>query len=164
MRFDIDDLRRRGFGGFVPVARLGRPEPRELPSGSGVYVVLRMREDAPRFLERSGGGWWKRQDPTVPLERLQREWVQGTSTLYIGKAMSLRERIGELLRFSDGDAKARHWGGRLLWQIEAPRELVLGWREDPDYGAAETGLLDEFIQEFGRLPFANLRRGDRRRG
>lgn len=163
MGFDIHDLRRHGFGGFVPLARLGRPEPQELPVVSGVYVVLREREGAPRFLERSGGGWWKRQDPTVPVERLQREWVEGTPTLYIGKAMSLRERIGELLRFSDGDAKARHWGGRLLWQIEAPRELVLGWREEPDYAGVETNLLDEFIAEFGRLPFANLKRGDRRR-
>lgn len=163
MGFDIDDLRRRGFGGFVSLARLGRPEPEELPIASGVYVVVREREGTPKFLERSGGGWWKRQDPTVPVERLQREWVDGAQTLYVGKAMSLRERIGELLRFSDGDAKARHWGGRLLWQIEAPRELVLGWREEPDYAGVETDLLDEFIGEFGRLPFANLKRGDRRR-
>jgi hypothetical protein len=163
MAFDIEDLRRRSFCGFVPLARLGRPEPEELPTASGVYVVLRARDGAPRFLERSGAGWWKRQDPTVQVERLRREWVQGTQTLYIGKAMSLRERIGELLRFSDGDAKARHWGGRLLWQIEAPRDLVLGWRAEADYAGIETDLLDEFIAEFGRLPFANLKRGDRRR-
>jgi hypothetical protein len=163
MAFDIDDLRRRGFGGFVPLARLGRPEPQEVPVASGVYVVLRERDGMPKFLERSGGGWWKRQNPTVPVERLEGEWVPGTPTLYIGKAMSLRERIGELLRFSDGDAKARHWGGRLLWQIEAPRELVLAWHEERDYAGVETDLLDEFIAEFGRPPFANLKRGDRRR-
>jgi hypothetical protein len=160
--FDLGDLRSRGFGGFLPVGRLARPEPQELPIGSGVYVVLRARDEPPTFLKRNGGGWWKLQDPTLPVDRLEREWVQGTPTLYIGKAMSLRERVGELLRFSDGDAKARHWGGRLLWQIEAPRELVLGWREDPDYAGVETDLLDEFIREFGRLPFANLKRGDRR--
>lgn len=161
--FDLNDLRSRGFDGFLPVGRLARPEPQELPIGSGVYVVLRVRDDAPTFLTRNGGGWWKRKDPTVSLDRLEREWVDGTPTLYIGKAMSLRERIGELLRFSDGDAKARHWGGRLLWQIEAPRKLVLGWREDPDYAGVETDLLDEFTREFGSLPFANLKRGDRRR-
>ena len=72
MGFDIDDLRRWWFGGFVPLARLGRPEPQEVPIASGVYVVIREREDKPKFLERSGGGWWKRQDPTVPVERLQR--------------------------------------------------------------------------------------------
>jgi hypothetical protein len=161
--FDTDDLRGRGFVGFLPIARLGRPIPSELPAPSGNYIVLRTSSDAPQFLERSSGGWWKHRDPTLPVERLQQEWVDGTPTLYIGKAKSLRERVGELLRFSDGDARARHWGGRLLWQIAAPRELLLCWREDDEFSAIETDLLDEFIQRFGRLPFANLKRGDRRR-
>ena len=163
MGFDIDDLRQRGFGGFVSLARLGRPEPQELPVLAGYMSCSVSGRARPSSWSAVSGGWWKRQDPTVPVERLEREWVQSAPTLYIGKAMSLRERIGELLRFSDGDAKARHWGGRLLWQIEAPRELVLGWRKEPAYGGVETDLLDEFIAEFGRLPFANLKRGDRRR-
>ncbi|HEY5374835.1 MAG TPA: hypothetical protein VIK01_14225 [Polyangiaceae bacterium] len=56
MGFDIDDLRRRGFGGFVPLAR---PEPQVLPTGSGVYVVLREREGEPKFLEcwRESAPW-----------------------------------------------------------------------------------------------------------
>jgi len=163
MPFDMDDLRLRGFTGFLQVARLGRPIPPELPTASGNYIVVRPSQEAPRFLDRSGGGWWKRRDPTVPIDRLRQEWVEGTPTLYIGKATSLRERVGELLRFSDGDAKARHWGGRLLWQIAAPRELLLCWRQEEDFAGVETDLLDEFIQRFGRLPFANLKRGDRRR-
>src|ERR1035441_7208447 len=39
MGFDIDDLQRRGFGGLVSLARLGRPEPQELPVASGVPAL-----------------------------------------------------------------------------------------------------------------------------
>lgn len=159
--FDLDDLRERRFGGFLPICQLTRPEPNELPVDSGVYVVVRAAEGPPAFLT-CGGGWWKKKDPTVPLERLEREWVKGVPTLYIGKAMSLRGRVGELVRFADGEP-VRHWGGRLLWQVERCEDFLLGWRAEPDYGAVETVLIDEFLDIFGCLPFANLRRGDRPR-
>jgi hypothetical protein len=159
--FDLDDLRERGFGGFLPIGRLTRPESNELPVDGGVYVVVRVAEGAPRFLACSRGGWWKKKDPTVSLQRLEREWVDGTPTLYIGKAMSLRERVGELVRFADGEP-VRHWGGRLLWQVEQCEDFLLGWRPAPGYGEHETRLIDEFFNVFGCLPFANLKRGNRR--
>jgi hypothetical protein len=114
----------------------------------------------PVFQETSCGGWWKKQNPTVALDRLEREWVPGTPLIYVGKALSLRERIGELLLFGDGKP-VRHWGGRLVWQLGDSQKLLLGWCQDPNFGDLETGLIDEFISEFGRLPFANLKRGDR---
>jgi len=106
-------------------------------------VVLRTTAALPVFLAAGGGGWWKGKDPTAPVERLQREWVDGTPTLYIGKAKSLRERVGELLQFSDG-RPVRHWGGRLLWQLHGCQDLLLAWRQEPDCGGAETELIDEF--------------------
>lgn len=157
--FDVQDLRRRGFEGFLAIQRLRGPEPQELPVGSGVYSVVRTAGAPPAFLERSGAGWWKRKDPTVPLERLEREWVEGAQTLYIGKAKSLRERVGELVEFARGEP-ARHYGGRLLWQVERSEYLLVAWRREALFGAVETKLIDEFIDHFGRLPFANLRRGD----
>jgi hypothetical protein len=158
--FDDADWRRRGLGGFTVIGGLGRPEPLELPEASGVYVVLRASSGRPEFLAVGGGGWWKGNDPTVSIERLESRWVDGTPTLYIGKAKSLRERVGELLRFSDGEA-VRHWGGRLLWQLGGAQDFLLGWREEPDFGGVETDLIDEFLDHFGQLPFANLKRGDR---
>ncbi|HTA34506.1 MAG TPA: hypothetical protein VK721_13895 [Solirubrobacteraceae bacterium] len=148
------------FGGFEPVGSLERPEPGILPVDSGVYVLVRTEDGPPRLLDRSVGGWWKNQDPTVSHERLEREWVDSAQTLYIGKAKSLRQRVGELIEFAAGEP-ARHWGGRLVWQVEECKDLLLGWRADPDYGALETHLIDEFREHFGRLPFANLRRGNR---
>jgi hypothetical protein len=161
MSFDEADWRERGFTGFRAIWSLGRPKPPQLPETSGVYVVSQPAIARPKFLATSGGGWWKGQDPSVPADRLEREWVDGTPTLYIGKAKLLRERVGELLRFSDG-LPVRHWGGRLLWQIESSQGFVLGWREHPDFAGLETDLIEEFLQHFGRLPFANLKRGDRR--
>lgn len=76
-RFDLEDLRARGFGGFVTVASLTRPEPFELPVASGVYVVTRASDAHPIFLSRSGAGRWKKRDPSVPIDRLQREWLGG---------------------------------------------------------------------------------------
>jgi hypothetical protein len=159
--FDIDELQRRGFEGFLRVADLAPHEPPQLPAQSGVYVVVRAEPGPPTFLKRSRGGWWKAKDPTVPVERLEREWVHGAQTVYIGKAKCLRERVGELLEFADG-RPVRHWGGRLLWQLERCEDLLLCWRVNPDFAGFETDLIDEFRALFGRLPFANLRRGDRR--
>jgi hypothetical protein len=121
-----------------------------------VYVVLRASSGRPEFLAVGGGGWWKGNDPTVSIERLESRWVDGTPTLYIGKAKSLRDRVGELLRFSDGEA-VRHRGGRLLWQLGGAQDFLLGWREEPDFGGVETDLIDEFLDHFGQLPFAKSR-------
>jgi hypothetical protein len=157
--FDAEDLRRRGFVGFVPVSTLGS-DPPEVPPNSGVYVVVRTEEGTPSFLDRGGGGWFKGKDPTVPPERLAREWVEDAQTLYVGKADSLRSRVGLLATFARGEP-VFHWGGRLLWQVERCEELLVAWRVEPYFAALESDLIDEFLEAFGRLPFANLKRGDR---
>ena len=159
--FDPADWASRGFGSFVAIRRLPRPEPPQLPVARGVYVVLLSSPGRPGFRAASGGGHWKGKDPTVPQARLEREWVEQTATLYIGRATSLRERVGELLRFSDG-LPVRHWGGRLLWQLEGCQDFLLGWRESPDFVSLEADLIDNFVEHFRRLPFANLMCGNRR--
>lgn len=155
--FDADDLRRRGFEGFVRVDELEPPEPTQVPAESGAYAVIRTEAGSPAFLKQSGAGWWKGQDPTVPLERLQAEWVDGAQTLYLGKAANLRERIGLLVWFGRGEPKM-HYGGRLLWQVERCETLLVAWRVEPGFAALEAELVAEFEVEYGRLPFANLNR------
>jgi hypothetical protein len=54
-----------------------------------------------------------------------------------------------------------HYGSRLLWQVERFEDLRIAWRIDACFAALETELIDEFRELYGRLPFANLRRGDR---
>jgi hypothetical protein len=96
------------------------------------------------------------------VERLEAEWVPGVPTLYLGKADTLRGRVEELITFSRERGKnVRHWGGRLLWQVQGHPAFLVAWVVEPYFAALETDLLDEFIDAHKRLPFANLKRGDR---
>jgi hypothetical protein len=159
--FDMADLRRRGFLGFTPVAQLD-DKPPQLPPKSGVYAVVREATGPPRFLKQSGAACWKGKDPTVPVERLQAEWVLGVQTLYLGKADTLRGRVGLLIKFSRScGEEVMHWGGRLLWQVEDHPTFLVAWVVEPYFAALESDLLEEFIGVYKRLPFANLKRGDR---
>jgi hypothetical protein len=54
-----------------------------------------------------------------------------------------------------------HWGGRLLWQLESCQALLVAWKVERYSTALEYDLLEEFIETYGRLPFANLKRGHR---
>jgi hypothetical protein len=162
--FDIADLRRRGFVGFVPVAALTR-ESLQVPVEPGVYVVVRPTTDPPLFLASSGASWFKGKDPNVSIGQLASEWVDGAQTLYIGRtAAQLRVRVGLLTEFSRAGRfrSVFHFGGRLLWQLDGSQELLVAWKVEPDCEDLEADLIDEFVDAYGRLPFANLKRGSRK--
>ena len=158
--FDAQKLRDRGFEGFIRVADLG-PEPQAVPTAPGVYVVARVSDEPPRFLDSSPGSWFKGKDPTVPVGRLEEEWVDGPQTLYVGSGVNLQDRIGLLVEFSRAGPTRSvfHWGGRLLWQLVDGQDLQVAWREEPEgIGSIERDLVDEFKDTYGRFPFANLKR------
>lgn len=96
----------------------------------------------------------------TPVGVLEAKRVEGTPTMYIGRATSLRKRIDLLARYGGGEPVA-HQGGRYLWQIAEPDRLRIAWKLDCDPVAAEADLLDEFEAAFARLPFANIVRGSR---
>ena len=120
----------------------------------------------PAFLARSTGGEF-RGDPTVAVELLQVRWIPKTEVVYIGKADvrkgrtdALRKRLIELRDYGRGDPKARHAGGKYLWQLPAGQDLIVAWRPTPGGRArdVERELLADFEARFGRLPFANINR------
>jgi len=162
---DVALLREAGFGGFHSVSHLQRTRCLEVPVERGVYAVVRDTELPPEFMERSVGGWYRQKDPSVPVDDLVANWVEGAQVLYLGRARGpgvrslLQQRVKRYIRFGQGKAIA-HWDGRLIWQLRDHVALTLAWRvataeEDP--ADIEATLLEAFKARHDRLPFANLR-------
>ena len=158
MAFEQQHLIDLGFVGSVPLCVLPA-KCATVPDLPGIYVVT-LEARPPDFVRRSVGGRFKGKDPTVSIAALETKWLADTDTVYIGRASSLRDRLGLLARFGRGDAVA-HWGGRYLWQLTAADELRVCWRLESDPVDAERELLDTFELMMGALPFANLVRGAR---
>lgn len=163
-RFTRAHLGERGFEGFERFADLPTAQ---VSGSSGVYVVLRESDDVPSFLPSSPAGRFKGRDPSVAPETLAAAWVARERLLYIGRAApgpsgrrGLSKRLDEYRRHGAGEPVG-HWGGRYIWQLADHEDLLVAWKTDDDPTVAEADLLDEFIEDHGRPPFANLRRGDR---
>jgi hypothetical protein len=166
--FTHEALQAVGFNGWVSWKRLRDTNLADVPCTPGVYIVYRADDSPPRFLQRSPAGWFKSEDPTVPVERLQAEWVPGAHVLNVGKAAmrkhgreinALHERLGEYARYGAGEPIA-HRGGRLIWQLAGSDELLVAWHEvtwAETPRAYEQRLLASFVEQYGgRRPFANL--------
>ncbi|MGP4030495.1 hypothetical protein [Pseudarthrobacter sp. 1C304] len=154
-------LRSEGFAGFKTFEELDLGE---VPREPGIYAVLHPEGRQRAFLEESVGGWFKRKNPTILLDALAAEWVDGADVLYVGKAgagtssaRGLRKRIQEFMDFGRG-RPVGHWGGRLIWQLADSQSLLIAWKVLPaaEVNEAEAKYHAEFRCHYGRLPFANL--------
>ncbi len=161
-RFTEPGLRGMGFVGFVAASDLRQTRMNEVPSGPGVYAVLRPPGAAPVFVVASVGGRFKGRDPTVPVPVLEAKWVAGAHLVYVGKATAgrnggsgLRKRLKLLLDYAAGKPVG-HQGGRYLWQVEGADDYLIAWRMTKDPTAAENHLLSEFLGAHGAYPFANI--------
>jgi hypothetical protein len=108
-------------------------------------------------LVKSPGGWFKGKDPTVDVSILESNWVNGSDVIYVGKADDLHRRLRQYIDFGAG-RPVGHWGGRLIWQLSQSTDLLLAWTVDRAALAREAALISDFVEEFGVMPFANLRR------
>ncbi|MCV7253397.1 hypothetical protein H7J86_14595 [Mycobacterium hackensackense] len=151
-----------GFTGWVPFAALPTAD---VPTGPGVYVIVRPTDNPPTFLDASPAGQFKGKDPTVPVAELHAHWVPGTRIVYIGKANAgatgrrgLCKRLDEFRRHCAGEPVG-HAGGRRIWQFADHADLLVGWRTTDEGAAAttETEMIALFRAHHGRLPFANMR-------
>ena len=152
---DIENLKKAGFKGFVPVSALkatgiystDRVADRELDK-AGVYMVVRSSYDAPLFREIGTGGHFKGKNPNVPIRELENEWVDGET---------LRKRLKQYIRFGSGEAVG-HWGGRYIWQLEDADQLLFCWKACADAEELEKALIAAFKKcHDGKRPFANLK-------
>jgi hypothetical protein len=161
MQFTRKGLKDEGFAGFRPFKDL---EVMRVPQGTGVFAVLRQEEFQPVFLKKSTAGVFKKKDPSLPEPALAAEWVDAAAVLYLGKAgpgskgnRGLRRQIQEFLDFGQGKPPG-HWDGRLVWQLKDTGQLLIAWKELPAeaLNKAEAAYHTAFIEEYGKLPFANL--------
>lgn len=114
-----------GFVGGLPfVSLLGR-----VPADPGVYVIVWPHPERPEFRVSSPAGRFKGKDPSVPVDRLATQWVDGAAVIYIGKAAARRTRRGASRRVP----QVR--GGRercaLGWPVRVDRVVAAGrftWR------------------------------------
>lgn len=159
--FSLNGLADIGFKGFYKVEDLTDNQARDnITNLPGIYVVVGESIGLPKFLSNNPGGRHKRKDPSVSIKDLQKKWVDKSSVLYIGKANNLRQRIGELIRFSQGEPIG-HWGGRYLWQVAGSKQFLIAWLSKPgiDPYALEAEYLNYFEEKYRLLPFANLQKG-----
>jgi hypothetical protein len=153
----LNSIKQSGFCGFKTIAEL-QDNYQVIPVSAGVYQVLWVNDAMPEFVPHGTGGFFKNKDPNVPISELSAHWVPQSIIIYIGKATSLRERLTQYLKFGQGKAIG-HRGGRYIWQIEKSSELQICWKEldRDDPRELEKQLIQNFKNEFGRRPFANLK-------
>lgn len=146
----------RGFLGFQTFSDLLQQHLSSVPSGWGIYVVVRESAARPKFRDTGSGGHFKGRNPNVDVTVLDAKWVTSAHVLYIGKATDLRTRLRQYARFGTG-IPIGHWGGRYIWQIEDPTDLLVAWKTtERNPREEEIELVLEFEHRFGVPPFANL--------
>ena len=154
-------LQTEGFTGFRPIGGL---EANRIPQRQGIFAVLRPAGHEAVFLAASTAGTFKRKNPSVSRGMLAEEWVEDADILFIGKAgpgskgnRGLRRQIQEFVDFGQGKPPG-HWEGRLIWQLAGAGTLLVAWKELPleELNTALAAYHEQFVQWYGRLPFANL--------
>jgi hypothetical protein len=103
LSFSRRELGAVGFTGWRAWTDLRTNAFADVPGGPGVYVVYRPASADPAFLATNPGGHFKGRDPTVTVERLADNWVEGAHVIYLGKADRLRVRLRQYARFGAGD-------------------------------------------------------------
>lgn len=143
----------RGWCSYLALRPGGGSKP---DAGPGTYVVLRVTDEAPVFLDTSPA--WTMHGGPVDRAALEANWVADARVVYIGKANNLSVRVPAMAAFGAG-VKAAHGGGRLVWQLEETPDLLFAWRPVRDGFATprddERAMIDDFRAAYGKPPFAN---------
>ena len=159
---NIESIKEAGFAGFKSVSNLWNDHS-TIPNEKGVYLIINPKCETKKFLPKGVGGFFKEKDPNVSMEVLANNWVENSCVVYIGQAggngsaATLRKRLKQYLDFGKGKPVG-HYGGRLIWQLENNSELLIAWKvlKNDDPKIIERQLINDFADNYGRMPFANL--------
>lgn len=152
----LDSIKKYGFTGFVSFCKL--ESTKEIPTSNGVYMVLLREVSKPDFLIKGSGGYYSGREPNISIDELEKQWVDNSLVMYIGKAKNIKKRLLIYQKFGEGKPVA-HYGGRHIWQIRnAMNDLVICWKITPceDHDTIESDLISDFRVQYGVRPFANL--------
>jgi hypothetical protein len=159
---NLESIKKAGFIGFKRIQDLSH-DPSVIPSCMGIYLVIYDGPVPPEFLKIGTGGHFKGKNPNVPVEVLKSNWVDSSNVIYIGKAggegksATLQSRLKQYLKFGAG-YDIGHYGGRLIWQLKNSKNLIICWKKlhDEDPRSLEAEMIQDFIRQYGKMPFANL--------
>jgi hypothetical protein len=164
----VDELKANEFLGFKTIGDLFI-SCSDVSEERGNYLVLYLDNRRPEFVAKGVGGFFKGEDPNVPIRELESNWVVNTIVVNIAQAGGIRagkwsnqklnDRIKTYMKFGQGQ-NIGHKGGRYIWQIRNYKDLVLCWHPLPNKMAdpkkIEGELIQDFKRVFGKRPFANL--------
>jgi len=158
---NLEQIKKLGFTGFITIKNL-MDDSSSIPKTKGIYLVLNLSKNT-EFMEIGSGGFFKGKNPNVPISELKSNWVEDSIVVYIGKAgregsnATLQSRLKQYFKFGQG-YNIGHYGGRYIWQLKNSLDLVVCWKTLPndDPRSIESQLIQQFIKEYQKRPFANL--------
>ena len=158
---NLEQIKKLGFTGFITIKNL-MDDSSSIPKTKGIYLVLNLSKNT-EFMEIGSGGFFKGKNPNVPISELKSNWVEDSIVVYIGKAgregsnATLQSRLKQYFKFGQG-YNIGHYGGRYIWQLKNSLDLVVCWKTLPndDPRSVESQLIQQFIKEYQKRPFANL--------
>lgn len=77
-------MKKDGFEGFQTIEELWKSK-KGIPKSKGVYFVLYLSQNHPVYNETGSGGFFKGKNPNVPVDILEKKWVNETLVIYIGR-------------------------------------------------------------------------------
>jgi len=153
---DLNEIKKEGFTGLRKISDLFI-DSSMLPDRNGVYLVLNLDNKLVKFLTIGSGGYFKGRNPNVSLAELKANWIDSTKVVYIGKAISLKTRLQQYFAFGQGK-NIGHYGGRLIWQLNNSKDLVVCWRSlETNPREYEANLIKQFVSIHGKRPVANFK-------
>lgn len=143
------------FEGFLPIKTLVESKCAEIPEKPGVYLIVTKDTQMPGFNADNPTFTAGKHQPK-PDKVLEGQWVPASPVVYIGKAggkkykSNLKTRLTQYFTWFDRKGYG-HSGGRDIWQINNPGELLVAWlvtEEEPR--ECERKLLERFDDTFGK--------------